>query len=52
MVHASAASAKTLLRAQMKAVRAKAAKDNPDAADQVIQHLPPSFVGRFETVAG
>jgi 5-formyltetrahydrofolate cyclo-ligase len=52
MVHASAASAKTLLRAQMKAVRAKAAKDNPDAADQVIQHLPPSLIGRFEAVAG
>ncbi len=52
MVHASAASAKTALRAQMKAVRAKAAKDNPDAAGQVIKHLPPDFIGRFGTVAG
>jgi 5-formyltetrahydrofolate cyclo-ligase len=52
MVHASAASAKTALRAQMKAVRAKAAKDNPGAADQAINHLPLSFVGRFGTVAG
>jgi 5-formyltetrahydrofolate cyclo-ligase len=36
----------------MKSVRAKAAKDNPDAADQVIKHLPLSFIGGFETVAG
>ncbi len=52
MVHASAASAKTLLRAQMKSVRAKAAQDQPDAAHRLIAHFPQSLLGQFETVAG
>ncbi len=52
MVHASAASAKTLLRAQMKAVRAMAALDHPDAAHGLIAHFPPSHLGQFDIIAG
>lgn len=52
MVHASAASAKTLLRAQMKAVRAEASRKEPGAGTAAAEHLPQSYLGRFSVVAG
>ena len=52
MVHASAASAKTILRAQMKAVRAEASRKEPGAGAAAAEHLPQSYLGRFSVVAG
>ena len=52
MVHASAASAKTILRAQMKAVRAEASRKAPGAGVAAVEHLPQSYLGRFSVVAG
>ena len=52
MVSASPASAKTLLRAQMKAVRAQAKARAPDAGHQAAGHLPQGLEGRFAVVAG
>lgn len=52
MVHASAASAKTLLRAQMKAVRAEASRKEPGAGTAAAEHLPQSYLDRFKVVAG
>ena len=53
MVHASAASAKTILRAQMKAVRAEASRKAPGAGAAAAEHLPQSYLGRFSvTMAG
>ncbi|MEY4250892.1 MAG: hypothetical protein RJA87_2525 [Pseudomonadota bacterium] len=52
MVHASAASAKTMLRAQMKAVRAEASRKEPGAGTAAAEHLPQSYLGRFSVVAG
>lgn len=52
MVHASPASAKMLLRVQMKAVRAEAFRSGPSAAMAAAGHLPPSYLYRFSVVAG
>jgi 5-formyltetrahydrofolate cyclo-ligase len=52
MVQASPAAAKTLLRAQMKAVRAQARAQAPDAGHQAAEHLPQGLEGRFAVVAG
>ena len=52
MVHASAASAKTLLRAQMRAIRAAAARNDLGAAQRAADNLPSALLGRFDTVAG
>ena len=52
MVHASAASAKTILRAQMKALRAEASRKEPGAGGTAADHLPSFYLGRFKVVAG
>lgn len=52
MVSASPASAKTLLRAQMKAVRAEAFRLHPCAGAAAADHLPRALLGRFKVVAG
>jgi 5-formyltetrahydrofolate cyclo-ligase len=52
MVHASAASAKTLLRAQMRAIRAAAARNDLGAAQRAADNLPSALLGQFATVAG
>lgn len=52
MVHASAASAKTMLRAQMKALRAEAFRKGPGAGVSAADHLPQALLGRFKVVAG
>ncbi len=44
MVHASDASAKTMLRLQMRSVRREAARGTPDAAHQLLAHLPPALL--------
>jgi 5-formyltetrahydrofolate cyclo-ligase len=52
MVHASDASAKTMLRMQARALRREAARSAPDAAKQVLAHLPPAVLSRATIVAG
>ena len=52
MVHASDASAKTMLRLQMRAVRREAARMTPDAANQLLTHLPATLLARAKVVAG
>jgi len=52
MVHASAASAKTILRAQMKALRDEAFRKDPGAGTAAAERLPQSLLGRFSVVAG
>jgi 5-formyltetrahydrofolate cyclo-ligase len=52
MVHASAASAKSILRAQMKAVRAEAFRKGPGAGAAAAEHIPQFYLGRFSVVAG
>lgn len=52
MVHASDASAKTMLRIQARALRLQAARAAPDAAEQVLAHLPPALLSRARIVAG
>ena len=52
MVHASDASAKTMLRLQMRAARREAAANAPDAANQLLDHLPPPLLARTKVVAG
>jgi 5-formyltetrahydrofolate cyclo-ligase len=52
MVHASPASAKMLLRVQMKAVRAEAFRSGPGAGIAAAGRLPPSYLDRFSVVAG
>ena len=52
MVHASDASAKTMLRSQARGLRREAAMGAPDAPEQVIAHLPPVLLSRSRIVAG
>ena len=52
MVHASEASAKIMLRAQMRAVRKEAARKTPDAPELALAHLPPALLSRAKVVAG
>ena len=52
MVHASTASAKTILRAQMKALRAEAFHKVPGGGAASAEHIPQSYLGRFSVVAG
>jgi len=52
MVHASDASAKILLRVQARALRREAAKEAPDAANDVRVHLPRSLLTAAKVVAG
>ena len=52
MVHASDASAKTMLRLQMRSLRREAARETPDAADQLLAHLPPALLTSAKVVAG
>ena len=52
MVSASPASAKTLLRLQMKAVRAEAFRLYPHGGEAAADHLPQALLDRFKVVAG
>lgn len=52
MVHASAASAKSMLRAQMKAVRTEAFRKGPGAGAAAAEHIPQFYLARFSVVAG
>jgi 5-formyltetrahydrofolate cyclo-ligase len=52
MVHASDASAKTMLRMQMRSLRRELARQTPDAAEQALAHLPPKRLANTRVVAG
>jgi len=52
MVHASDASAKSMLRIQARALRRDAARNAPDAANEAVAHLPPALPSRARIVAG
>ena len=52
MVHASDASAKTMLRMQARALRREAAGKAPDAGHDLIAHLPAQLLSRARIVAG
>ena len=52
MIHASDASAKTMLRLQMRSVRRDAARQTPAAAELALANLPPALLTRAKVVAG
>jgi 5-formyltetrahydrofolate cyclo-ligase len=52
MVHASPASAKTVLRLEMRGVRRRLAAEAPDAADRAAERLPRALLERCGVVAG
>ena len=52
MVQASAASAKTLLRATLRDLRKTLAADTPDAADRAAERLPDERLAKASIVAG
>jgi 5-formyltetrahydrofolate cyclo-ligase len=52
MVHATLSSAKTVLRAEMRALRKALAERSPDAAEQAAAHLPMDRLPAFAVVAG
>jgi len=52
MVHASPASAKTILRLQMRDQRRRLAVETPDAAEQAIAHLPAAVLSSPRIVGG
>ena len=52
MAHASSATAKTVLRREMRSRRRRLAKEAPDAAEQAALQLPDRLLGRFAVVSG
>jgi 5-formyltetrahydrofolate cyclo-ligase len=52
MVHASDASAKVILRLQMRGLRRELARKTPDAARQAVSHLTPALLAKAKIVAG
>jgi len=52
MVHASDASAKTMLRLQMRGLRRELARKTPDAPDLALTHLPQALLTHAKVVAG
>ncbi|QUD86585.1 5-formyltetrahydrofolate cyclo-ligase [Phenylobacterium montanum] len=52
MIQADPASAKALLREEMRALRRGLRKDVPGAAEQAAANLPQSLLGRFAVVSG
>ncbi len=52
MVHATLSSAKTMLRAEMRALRKTLAERSPDAAERAAEHLPLDRLPAFAVVAG
>jgi 5-formyltetrahydrofolate cyclo-ligase len=52
MVHASPASAKTVLRQQMRDLRKRLAGEAPDAAGRAATHLPPDLIRTARIVSG
>lgn len=52
MVHASAASAKTMLRASLRDLRKTLAAETPDAAERAASLFPTDRLTRFSVVAG
>jgi 5-formyltetrahydrofolate cyclo-ligase len=52
MVHASPASAKTVLRLQMRDLRRRLAEETPDAAEQAAAHLPTDLIRKDIVISG
>jgi 5-formyltetrahydrofolate cyclo-ligase len=52
MVHASDASAKIILRLEMRGLRRRLCAEAPDAAEQAASHLPPALLANSRIVAG
>jgi 5-formyltetrahydrofolate cyclo-ligase len=52
MVHASDASAKIVLRLQVRDLRRELARKTPDAAEQAVAHLPTTLLAKAKIVAG
>ena len=52
MVHATLSSAKTMLRAEMRALRQSLAERRPDAAERAAEHLPLDRLPAFQAAAG